>query len=201
MKRSLIVGIFIILIALLLLLISINAFKSKDWIMQKLKGTFNGEENIKVTENEKKSSDKELTINSLIMTLSEETNASEGLKELQKTLIFPQGAYLDGYHVQSYVESLEGELSFHSELFSYEFRIIIPKEKTNEFVHMLTENNLYNYEYPNSIPSTFEEINSKDLLYAFTHLYGFYLEGHRTTGVISIYIIESDDECIVLITA
>ncbi len=193
-KRITFIGIFVVLIVLAILTISLNTFGSKNWIEQKAKVLFmeNGED---MDKSEKNTAKEVYTIQPLITEFIEESTSKGEWNELLKEIVFPRNSYIKGCHVESSKHPI-----WESPDFSYVFRVIIPIDEVNNFVNTLTERNFYSCN-KSVIPSTFGEVDSENVLYTFERVYGLYNEGYRTSGIISIYMIDAGNDCIVLIQA
>ena len=137
MKKGMVIaGVIVILLALFVLIISMNAFEIRGWIVQNLFSEEKEEENSSIIENDMAS--EENTIQPLITAFLEESTATGEMEKLLEELVFPDGSKLTGYHVKSSEHPVS-----EGQDFSYSFRIIIPMDEGNNFVNMLTEKNFY----------------------------------------------------------
>lgn len=191
MKKDMVIaGVIVILLALFVLIISMNAFEIRGWIVQNLFSEEKEEENSSIIENDMAS--EENTIQPLITAFLEESTATGEMEKLLEELVFPDGSKLTGYHVKSSEHPVS-----EGQDFSYSFRIIIPMDEGNNFVNMLTEKNFYSSD--KVFLSAFSEVNAEDALYTFECIYVLYNEGYCTSGVVSICMTAADSECIVFI--
>ena len=186
MKKGIIVsGIIVVLLGIVAVCIGTNLFGSRNWFAQNLLKEHEEEAERQPKEKETDVAGKANTIQPLITELIEESESKGEWEELLKKLAFPTGSYLTGYYVESSKHSVSGGQDF-----SYSFRIIIPAD----------ERNFYSTDYQ-VFPSVFGEVKSEDALYSLEHIYGLYNDGYRTSGIISVCIIDADNDCIVLIQA
>lgn len=201
MKRKLIIiGGVVLLAGLLIFLVTMNVFGSKDWIMKKTNAIFN-EEHTGGSANSPgdSSANEKNTIEVLFRESGEKVNkeemSSDAWKYLQKSLEFPQGSYLDRSHIE------EVTLLEDSKGYSYDFRIIMPSEKVDEFIETLEAGNYFVKDNPTRQWTDDTSVDPEDIMYSYTGAFSSYIDGFRTTGCCWLTIVDAGDECIVLIEA
>ena len=201
MKRKLIIiGGVVLLAGLLIFLVAMNAFGSKDWIMKKTNAIFN-EEHTGGSANspDNSSANEKNTIEVLFKESGEKVNkeemSSDAWKYLQKSLEFPQGSYLDRSHIE------EVTLLKDSKGYSYDFRIIMPSEKVDEFIETLEAGNCFVKDNPTRQWTDDTSVDPEDIMYSYSGAFSSYIDGFRTTGCCWLTIVDAGDECIVLIEA
>lgn len=201
MKRKLIIiGGVVLLAGLLIFLVAMNAFGSKDWIMQKNNVIFN-EEHTGGSANfpDNSSANEKNTIEVLFRESGEKVNkeemSSDAWKYLQERLEFPQGSYLDRSHIE------EVTLLEDSKGYSYDFRIIMPAEKADEFIETLESGNYFQKDNSTNLWTEDTSVDPEDIMYSYSGAFPNYIDGFRTTGCCWLTIVDAGDECVVLIEA
>lgn len=119
---------------------------------------------------------------------------------------FPQEAYVDAYFCEPYPheENLEDSMRPGT----YRLRIVLPKENLEELISSLKSNKFIDVTYDDltgekniyTIDSSFGTYDQEALTYAFERIYGLHWKEYRTTGEISIYIVETQTDCLALIS-
>lgn len=212
MKKAIItVGILAVLFFSIIVLFCVNAFGIRDWIIKNADWSLEQEERSVNATNELDSTaaTKAQTQSLCMLTddLMEEVKYSEPLKEKLEESIFPQGAYLNGYHIAPN-EWVEGEVFEQFHPYIYNFQIIIPEGTLEDFLALLRENNYEQRSGDSNIngewyvSEAFGRYPKAQYTYAFSYVYYLDEETFRSVGNIQVDIIEQPGkDPVIIITA
>lgn len=178
MKKKAIAIISVVLALAILTVFCINLFGCRDWSVRALWNLNHQSVSAQV----------------IIEAVIEKNAGTESIREVLRKIVFPKEAYVDA-------------LQYEVNQTSYEFQVVLPKEKTDLFVDTLAHSGFtrWDTEFPphQNFPQTFGPLSSEQISYIFDMTYhlhspipNVYIRG---LGNIYIYIIESEEHTIVII--
>lgn len=144
-KKTIIIGVVVLVLAMLITALCTNLFGCRDWTM-----SFINRIHWKIDH-------QNVAVQSVVRSIIGESTNSK-LKYIEK-IVFPEEAYVKEYNVESFLKgNVQEQKRFGC---TYEFKVIIPKEKVVSFAGALTQagyNQLSREDWKN-IPQTFGSLS------------------------------------------
>jgi len=194
----------------LIFLLYNNLFDIRDWIAEEVGWNLNGKTTDKhldsASETELKMAGGKPIIEMLNSDQLSETKFCDPLKEGLEKLIFPEGSYLDGYHVEKN-EDAAGEVYEEYHPYIYTFRVVLPKSTLVDFRSVLQGNGFNQISLDSKMDGTwyvsdlFGNYPKDQYTFAASYMYYIDEESFRSVGGIFIDIIEPDGDAVIIITA
>ena len=190
-KKTIIIGVVVLVLAVLITALCTNLFGCRDWTTN-----FINRIHWKIDH-------QNVAVQSIVRSIiGESTNFK--LKHIEK-IIFPEEAYVDDYNVESFLKgNVQEQKRFGC---TYEFKVIIPKEKVELFAGALTQAgyNQVNKEDLKNIPQTFGSLSEEQIQYVFEVEFAMQSnspdEYVRGIDSVRVYIAGMAEETVVIISA
>jgi len=190
-KKTIIIGAVVVVLAVIIIIFSTNLFGCRD-------GTINFINRIHW-----KIDHQNVAVQDAVrFIIGESTNSK--LKHIEK-IKFPEEAYVKDYNVESF---LKGNIQERRQYgCTYEFQVIISKEKVVSFAGALTQAGYHQLSREDwkDIPKTFGSLNEEQIQYVFEVEFAMQSnspdEYVRGIDYVRVYITEMAEEAVVIISA
>ena len=194
----------------LIILLCNNLFGIRGWIAEKVSWALNREN---TNESSDSASGTELKVakgKSIVEMLTADQLSKakfcDLLKERLEKLVFPEGSYIDGYHMEIN-EDVAGEVYEKYHPYIYAFRVVVPKDTLKDFRSVLQKNSFNQISRDSKIDGTwyvselFGNYPKDQYTFAASNVYYIDEESIRSVGGIFVDIIEPDKDAVIIITA